>query len=45
MLKDGSEEARKVAQQTLHEVKDAMRINYFDDVELLNQQINKYKAE
>ena len=43
ILKDGSEVAREVAQQTLHEVKDAMKINYFDDIELLNQQIDKYK--
>ena len=42
-LKEGSEVAREVAQQTLHEVKDAMKINYFDDIELLNQQIDKYK--
>ena len=43
ILKEGSEVAREVAQQTLHEVKDAMKINYFDDIELLNQQIDKYK--
>ncbi len=44
MLKEGCEKARETAAQTLHEVKDAMKINYFDDVELLNEQINKYKA-
>lgn len=43
MLKDGCDVARETAAKTLHEVKDAMKINYFDDVELLNQQINKYK--
>ena len=43
MLKDGCEKARQMAAQTLHEVKDAMKINYFDDIDLLNQQINKYK--
>ena len=43
VLQEGSEVAREVAQQTLHEVKDAMKINYFDDIELLNQQIDKYK--
>ncbi|WP_303997364.1 tryptophan--tRNA ligase [Megamonas hypermegale] len=43
MLKDGCEKARQTAAQTLHEVKDAMKINYFDDIDLLNQQINKYK--
>ena len=41
ILKEGSEVAREVAQQTLHEVKDAMKINYFDDIELLiNRLIN-----
>lgn len=43
MLQKGSEIARQTAAQTLHEVKDAMKINYFDDVALLNQQIDKYK--
>ena len=43
MLKDGCEKARQTAAHTLHEVKDAMKINYFDDIDLLNQQINKYK--
>lgn len=43
MLQKGCEVAREKAAQTLHEVKDAMKINYFDDVALLNQQINKYK--
>lgn len=44
MLKDGSETARQTAAQTLHDVKDAMKINYFDDAELIQQQIEKYKA-
>ena len=44
MLKDGSEIARRTAAQTLHDVKDAMKINYFDDAELIHQQIEKYKA-
>ena len=44
MLKDGSEAARQTAAQTLHDVKDAMKINYFDDAELIRQQIEKYKA-
>ena len=42
ILKEGSEVAREVAQQTLHEVKDAMKINYFDDIELLNQFVEKH---
>ena len=43
MLKEGCEKAKETAAQTLHEVKDAMKINYFDDTELLNEQINKYR--
>ena len=31
VLKKGSEVARETAAQTLHEVRDAMKINYFDD--------------
>lgn len=30
ILKDGSEEAKQVAQQTLHDVRKAMKINYFE---------------
>ena len=30
MLKKGTEEARKVAAETLHDVKKAMKINYFE---------------
>ena len=43
MLKKGCEVARQTAAKTLHDVKDAMKINYFDDIALLNQQIDKYK--
>jgi tryptophanyl-tRNA synthetase len=32
-----------VAAQTLSEVKAAMRINYFDDKELIQAQAEKYK--
>ncbi len=42
ILKKGSEEAEKVAAATLHEVKDAMRINYFDDMELIHSQAEKF---
>ena len=35
VLKKGSEVARETAAQTLHEVRDAMKINYFDDMELI----------
>ena len=43
ILKSGSDKARAVAAQTLKEVKDAMKINYFDDVELIKKQAEKYK--
>ncbi len=44
ILKQGSIYASEVANQTLHEVKDAMKINYFDDQELIQKHIEKYKA-
>lgn len=42
MLQAGSESARKVAAQTLHDVRNAMRINYFDDKELIEAQARHY---
>ena len=45
ILKKGSETAREVAAQTLSEVKSAMRINYFEDEELIRAQAAKYAAE
>lgn len=42
ILKKGTEEAYKVAQQTLDEVKASMKINYFDDEELIKVQSEKY---
>ena len=42
VLKQGSDAAREVAAQTLSEVKRAMRINYFDDAELIRVQSEKY---
>lgn len=42
VLKKGSDEAREVAQRTLDEVKNAMKINYFDDAELIKSQAEKY---
>ena len=41
ILRKGTEAAREVAAQTLSEVKSAMKINYFDDVELINAQSEK----
>lgn len=43
VLKKGSDAAREVAAKTLSEVKGAMRINYFDDIELINSQIERFK--
>ena len=44
ILKKGSEEARETAAQTLAEVKSAMRINYFDDTELIRAQSERYEG-
>ena len=35
----------EVAAQTLHEVKEAMRINYFDDAALIQEQAEKYRTK
>ena len=43
LLKKGSETAREAAAQTLSEVKSAMRINYFEDEELIRMQSLKYE--
>ncbi len=43
ILKKGTEQAREVAAQTMDEVRSAMQINYFDDVELIRQQSERYK--
>lgn len=42
MLHKGSEAARKVAAQTLDDVRRAMRINYFDDAELIAEQAKRF---
>lgn len=43
MLEKGCEVARAVASATLDEVRDAMKINYFNDKELIAGQIARYK--
>lgn len=43
MLKRGSDEARAVAASTLADVRKAMRINYFDDEELIASQSKRFK--
>lgn len=45
ILKKGSEAAREAVAKTLAEVKAAMKINYFDDMELIREQAEKYKKE
>ena len=44
MLKAGSETARTVAAATLADVRRAMRIDYFDDAELIEEQSKKFKG-
>ena len=44
ILKDGTELARERAAKTLYEVRDAMKINYFDDRELILQQQKEFDA-
>lgn len=43
ILRKGSLEAREVAAQTMDEVKKSMRIDYFNDVQLIQQQAEKYR--
>ncbi len=45
ILKKGSETARQAAAQTLAQVKSAMKINYFEDSELIGAQSDKYAAK
>ncbi len=40
VLRKGTDRAREVAAGTLHEVKDAMKINYFDDESLIREYLN-----
>ena len=44
ILKRGSEAARAVAANTLADVRSAMRINYFDDAELIAEQSRKFQG-
>lgn len=45
MLKKGCETAREAAAQTLDEVRCAMKLNYFDDAELIAEQARHYAAK
>ena len=42
MLRRGTEEARKVGAKTLAEVRHAMRIDYFDDKDLVAEQQQRF---
>ena len=42
MLKAGCEVAREAAAQTMSEVRQAMKINYFDDMELIAEQAKRF---
>ena len=45
MLKKGCETARETAAATLDEVRRAMKINYFDDAELIAEQAKRFRGE
>ena len=45
MLRKGCEVARETASATLDEVRRAMKINYFDDADLIAEQIKRFSQE
>ena len=45
ILRRGSEAAREAAAQTMDEVRNAMRINYFSDASLIKEQSEKYRKK
>ena len=45
ILKRGSEEARAVAAATLADVRRSMKIDYFDDVALIQEQARRFRGE
>jgi len=45
ILKKGTEQAREVAAQTMNEVRKAMRIDYFNDAELIAQQSELFRSK
>ncbi len=45
ILRRGSEAAREAAAQTMDEVRNAMRINYFTDAGLIKEQSEKYREK
>ena len=45
ILRRGTEKARETAAQTMDEVRNAMKINYFDDKELIQQQSEYFRSK
>lgn len=45
ILRKGSEDAREVGANTMAEVREAMRINYFEDTELIRQQQERFRRK
>lgn len=45
ILQKGSEEARIAAAETLNDVRNAMKLNYFGDSTLIEEQSKRYKAQ
>lgn len=45
ILEEGCKKAREKAMQTMNEVKAAMKINYFDDAELIKSHAEKFSAK
>ena len=45
ILKKGTDKARETAAQTMDEVRKAMRIDYFNDTELIKQQSERFKNQ
>ncbi|MFS6554948.1 tryptophan--tRNA ligase, partial [Parabacteroides distasonis] len=43
ILKKGTEQAREVAARTMDEVRHAMRIDYFNDAELIREQSERFR--
>ena len=44
ILRKGSDEARAAAARTLADVRKAMKIDYFDDAELIAEHVKKYQG-
>ena len=45
ILHEGSKVAEKKAAETLNDVREAMKINYFDDKELIEEQVKRFSQE